>query len=63
MQDALEALYATGKEVLASDVARLSPLVSQHINFSGKYHFDLPDMLAAGQHRPLRTPDHPDDEP
>jgi TnpA family transposase len=63
MQDALEALRTSGKEVLASDVARLSPLVSQHINFSGKYHFDLPDMLAAGQHRPLRTPDQPDDEP
>jgi len=47
-QDALEALWATGKEVLAADVARLSPLISQHINFSGKYHFDLPDMLAAG---------------
>ena len=63
MQDALETLRATGKEVLASDVAMLSPLVPQHINFSGKYHFDLPDMLAAGQHRPLRIPVQPDDEP
>src|SRR5713101_10137059 len=62
-QDALEALRAAGKETLAPDIARLSPLVSQHINFSGKYHFDLPDLLAAGQHRALRTPDQRDDEP
>lgn len=63
MQDALEVLRATGKELLAPDVARLSPLVSQHVNFSGKYHFNLPDTLAAGQHRPLRVPDQPDEEP
>ena len=62
-QDALEALRTTGKEVLAPDVARLSPLLSQHINFSGKYHFDLSDTLAAGQHRALRIPDQPDSEP
>ncbi|GHO62788.1 hypothetical protein KSC_016800 [Ktedonobacter sp. SOSP1-52] len=62
-QGTLETLRTTGKEVLASDVARLSPLVSQHINFSGKYHFDLPDLLASGQQRALRTPDQPDDEP
>ncbi|WP_201364661.1 hypothetical protein [Dictyobacter formicarum] len=49
--------------MLASDVARLSPLISQHINFSGTYHFHLPDNLSAGQHRPLRTPEQPDDEP
>jgi hypothetical protein len=62
-QDALEALRTTGKEVLAPDVARLSPLLSQHINFSGKYHFDLSDTLAAGQHRALRIPDQADSEP
>jgi hypothetical protein len=63
MQDALEALQTAGKEVLTPDVALLPPLTSQHINFSGKYHFNLPDSLAAGQHRPLRTPDRPDEEP
>ncbi len=63
MQDVLDALRAAGKEVLASDVARLSPLISQHINFSGTYHFNLPDHLSSGQHRPLRTPDRADEEP
>jgi hypothetical protein len=63
MQDALDALRAAGKEVLAPDVARLSPLISQHMNFSGTYHFNLPDNLSAGQHRPLRTPDRSDEEP
>jgi TnpA family transposase len=62
-QDALDTLRAAGKEVLAPDVARLSPLLSQHINFSGTYHFNLPESLSAGQHRPLRTPDRPDGEP
>ncbi len=58
----LDTLRAAGKEVLALDVARLSPLLSQHINFSGTYHFNLPESLSAGQHRPLRTPDRPDGE-
>ena len=63
MQDALDSLRAAGKEVLTPDVARLSPLISQHMNFSGTYHFNLPDNLSSGQHRPLRTPDRPDEEP
>ena len=62
MQDALEVLRGAGKEVLDSDVARLSPLLSQHINFSGTYHFNLPESLSTGQHRPLRTPDRPDED-
>ncbi len=62
MQDALEDVRGAGKDVLDSDVVRLSPLVSQHINFSGTYHFNLPDSLSTGQHRPLRTPDRPDEE-
>ncbi len=63
MQDALEALRGAGKDVLDTDIARLSPLVSQHINFSGTYHFNLPESLSTGQHRPLRTLDQPDEEP
>ncbi len=62
MQDAIEALRTAGKEVIAPDIARLSPLTTQHINFSGKYHFDLPDNLSAGQHRSLREPEQPDEE-
>ena len=62
IQDALEALRAVGKDVLDSDVARLSPLLSQHINFSGTYHFNLPASLSAGQHRPLRALDRPDEK-
>jgi len=62
MQDALEVLRGAGKDVLDADVARLSPLLSQHINFSGTYHFNLPENLSSGQHRPLRIPDRPDEE-
>ncbi len=45
MQDAIEALRDDGKEMLAPDIARLSPLTTHYIDVSGKYHFDLPDSL------------------
>ena len=63
MQDAVDVLRGAGKEVLTPDIARLSPLTTQHINFSGKYHFDLPDSLSTGQHRPWRELEQSDEEP
>jgi len=44
------------------DVARLSPLTFDHINFLGRYAFALPDSVAHGQLGPLRSPDAPEDE-
>jgi TnpA family transposase len=53
---AVERIRAEGFEVDPRDVAKLSPLVHKHINFLGRYAFFLPDLIAEGQLRPLRTP-------
>jgi TnpA family transposase len=56
MDAALDQLRAEGHEVLAEDVARLSPLSFKHINMLGRYAFTLPDTVARGELRPLRNP-------
>lgn len=53
---AVEQLRAEGVEVDPHDLARLSPLLHKHINFLGRYAFFLPEPIAKGQLRPLRTP-------
>jgi hypothetical protein len=58
----LEQLRSEGYPLNAEDVARLSPLLFDHINFLGRYAFALPDSVAHGQLRPLRSADTPEDE-
>jgi|TARA_R110000787_G_C13439438_1_gene446285 TnpA family transposase len=53
---ALNQLRTEGHVILDEDVARLSPLGSQHINMLGRYAFTIPDMVARGELRPLRDP-------
>ena len=57
MDAALNYLKETGFDVRDEDVERLSPLVSHHINFVGKYHFSLPDEVKRGELRPFHNPD------
>lgn len=38
------------------DVARLSPLVFEHINLLGRYAFSVPESVARGELPPLRDP-------
>ncbi|GAA5534835.1 Tn3 family transposase [Deinococcus aluminii] len=45
--------------VLAEDVARLSPLLFEHVNVLGRYHFELSPSLAQGALRPFSEPDRP----
>ena len=52
---ALQQLRAEGFPVLPEDVARLSPLVYEHINLLGRYAFSVPEAVQRGQLRPLRT--------
>jgi hypothetical protein len=52
---ALQQLRAEGFPVPPEDVARLSPLVYEHINLLGRYAFSVPDAVQRGQLRPLRT--------
>jgi hypothetical protein len=61
MDAALTQLRAEGYSVRDEDVARLSPLIHQHINMLGRYSFVVPEPVVRGELRPLRTP--ADDEP
>ena len=55
MDAALAQLRHDGFDVRDEDVARLSPLGHEHINMLGRYAFTLPDQVARGELRPLRT--------
>lgn len=57
IERALTRLRAEGYAVQAEDVARLSPLLTAHINVLGRYRFTLPDELAADGFRPLKEPE------
>jgi TnpA family transposase len=61
MDAALEQLRSEGYSLKPADVARLSPLMFDHINFLGRYAFALPESVAQGKLRPLRRADAPDD--
>jgi TnpA family transposase len=54
---ALERLQAEGYPIQPDDVARLSPLVFEHINVLGRYAFSVPDAVGRGELRPLRNPE------
>jgi Tn3 transposase DDE domain len=56
MDAALDQLRAEGFDVRDEDVARLSPLGHEHINMLGRYAFTLPEPVARGELRPLRSP-------
>ncbi len=46
MDRALSQLQDLGATINDEDVARLSPLGTNHINVLGRYHFALPDAIA-----------------
>jgi TnpA family transposase len=56
MDTALDQLRTEGYPIHDDDVARLSPLVHEHINMLGRYAFTLPEPVARGALRPLRSP-------
>jgi TnpA family transposase len=53
---ALQQLRTEGFPIKPEDLARISPLVFDHINLLGRYSFSLPDSVQRGQLRPLRNP-------
>ena len=59
MNAALDHLRKTGFEVRDEDIERLSPLVSHHINFVGRYPFALPEEVLRGEMRPFHNPNDP----
>jgi hypothetical protein len=62
MDRALTQLRAQGATIKDEDVARLSPLGTNHVNVLGRYHFSLPEDVARGEFRPLHDPAELDDE-
>jgi TnpA family transposase len=52
----LDQLRAEGYEVKEEDVARLSPLIFEHINMLGRYSFTVPEEVARGELWALRDP-------
>lgn len=56
MDAALGQLRQEGFLVRDEDVARLSPLVHDHINMLGRYSFAVPEAVTRGELRPLRDP-------
>ena len=61
MQAVLDQLEREGWSIDDVDVARLSPLIWRHINFLGRYSFNLPEAVALGDLRPLRDPNSEED--
>ena len=56
IQAAIDKLTQEGWSITDADIARVSPLLFKHINFLGRYAFDLPQAIAEGALRPLRNP-------
>ncbi len=52
---AVNYLLDQGRTVAIDDIARLSPLVHNHINLHGRYQFTLDGPAAHGQLRPLNS--------
>src|SRR6266404_1833376 len=56
MEAALNQLRLEGYQVWEADVAKLSPLIHDHINMLGRYSFAMPETVARCELRPLRNP-------
>jgi Tn3 transposase DDE domain len=59
MNKAVAQLQAAGRPIAEELLVGLSPLIHEHINFSGRYFFPRPEV---NELRPLRDPDAEDDE-
>jgi TnpA family transposase len=55
MDAALTQLRKEGYPVHDEDIAHLSPLIYKHINMLGRYSFAVPEAVARGEMRPLRS--------
>ena len=56
MEAVLARLRQEGYPVRDENVARLSPLLFEHINLLGRYSFTVPEAVIRGELRPLRDP-------
>ncbi|RUP63613.1 Tn3 transposase DDE domain protein [Streptomyces sp. NP10] len=58
---AVARLRAEGHDIKDEDVARLSPLKDRHVNFLGRYLFNITASGPGQGLRPFRDPDAPED--
>jgi TnpA family transposase len=56
IEAALNQLRSEGYPLKDEDIARLSPLIHDHIHVLGRYSFLMPEEVAKGNLRPLRNP-------
>lgn len=61
MQLAIEHLQKQGMKITPEQIARLSPLIHDHINMLGRYNFELDSSIFQGLFRPLRQGDSIDE--
>jgi hypothetical protein len=59
----LAQLRLEGHLIKDEDIARLSPLVHEHINMLGRYSFAVPESVIKGNLRPLRNPKEEETDP
>jgi hypothetical protein len=62
VEAALNQLRLEGHQVWEADVARLSPLIHDHINMLGRYSFAMPETVARGELRPSGNKQSPAEE-
>ena len=56
LDESVRSLRAAGEEVADEDLARVSPLIREHVRVLGRYHFTLDESVSGGVMRPLREP-------
>lgn len=56
LDESVRRIREDGEEVSAMDLARVSPLMRDHVRVLGRYHFTLNESVARGGMRPLRDP-------
>lgn len=56
LDEAVRSLREEGQEVADEDLARVSPLMRDHVRVLGRYHFTLDESVAGGSLRPWRDP-------
>lgn len=61
LDESVRRLREAGEEVADEDLARVSPLVREHVRVLGRYHFTLDESVTEGELRPLRDPSNVDE--
>jgi hypothetical protein len=61
LDESVRRVREDGYEVAEADLARVSPLMREHVRVLGRYHFILDESVVQGGLRPLQDPIEPDE--